>query len=76
MNIGDKVRVVKVNPLHRAWLRKYYKKVGTVVEIVEVTPSKRVPDGKIFRVKFPVYKSQKFISRELKKLDLELDKAL
>lgn len=69
MNLNDRVKVIKINPFSRPWLKKYRGRIGIVTEIVQVMPSKRVPDGLVFKVHFHNLLPQKFITSELKVLD-------
>lgn len=52
ISVGDKVKVIKtINP----FTKQFYKKVGYVTEIREVPPSKSVPKGIVYMVKFRMY---------------------
>lgn len=58
IKVGDKVKVRKYKlnwGLHGATEKKFFGKVGEVVRIYEVAPSKRVPDGVMVQVLFRMY---------------------
>lgn len=79
-DIGSRVQVIKINPFGRGYLKKYYRRIGVISEILLVQPSRRVLDGRIYKVTFPnkgipqdsraFLNPQKFISKELKLLDV------
>lgn len=70
LKIGDRVKVVKINSFMRGYLKKYFRRIGTISEITHVHPSKRVIDGRVYKVDFPRMTPQKFITQELRKLDV------
>lgn len=49
MEVGQKVKVIRA---YQPWMRRFQKKVGVVVEVRQVQPSKRVKDGLIYYVLF------------------------
>ncbi len=69
LTIGDRVQVVKINPFMRGYLKRYFKRVGVISEILLVHPSKRVQDGRVYKVEFPRMNPQKFITQELRKVE-------
>lgn len=69
MNVGDKVQVIKINPFGRGYLKKYYRRIGVITEVALVHPSRRVKDGKVYKVSFPRLNPQKFITQELRLVD-------
>lgn len=79
LEIGDRVKVIKGR---NSWgwgssHDRFIKKVGEIVKINQVTPSKRVPDGIIYTVKFQMHDkktgkigiNQSFPEKSLAKLE-------